>query len=480
MSTTAGQPAETEVSQGALFITGAGGFLGKVLVEQLLAAFPQRRLRLLFHKQTDELLELPPMVQIIIGDILNPDSFQDALHDVDSIIHLAALTGKTKPDEYSAVNTQGTQRLLGAGQAAGVKSFLFISTIAAGYPNQNFYHYAKSKQAAEVAVAESQLHYTILRPTIVLGDGSPIGETLAKVTSLPVILLPQSNKPAMVQPIHVTDVARGIVKVVHENRYTGETLEIGGPETLLFRNFLSRMRQAKNSNTARILSLPLYPLQWILSKAEPFFLSWMPATAGQLAVFGNDSTAKENWLQRELDTQLVPLDMMLKPSQPISSQGEASLPPQDINVKDYEQECLKFTRYLTGLEADRGIVRHYIKANQKRQLTDEQQLNTTDRATLCLARRGSFFTRSADAYCALFHPGGALRRKLVLLMAILENSRTTYTQFDIVPSKHPLQTFLNLAFQGISFALALATGTALTLLLRSYFYCKRKKGAAAT
>ena len=97
------------------------------------------------------------------------------------MVHLAALTGRAAPEEYKRVNVDGTSVLLQACKAAKVRRFLHVSTIAAGYPDQRYYPYATTKAQAESLVRESGLDLAIVRPTLVLGEKSPIWNTLVPI-----------------------------------------------------------------------------------------------------------------------------------------------------------------------------------------------------------------------------------------------------------------------------------------------------------
>jgi hypothetical protein len=76
--------------------------------------------------------------------------------------------------------------------------------------------------------------------------------------------------------------------------------------------------------------------------------------------------------------------------------------------------------------------------------------------------------RSADAYCAIFHRRGALRRKLIVLAAILEHVAPTSEVFDRVEPRHVAFTALSLVRYGWMSAVSLLLG-ALILLPASIF-----------
>jgi len=82
------------------------------------------------------------------------------------------------------------------------------------------------------------------------------------------------------------------------------------------------------------------------------------------------------------------------------------------------RECRVFTRWLTGLGANDHVIGKYSVAHGSNEaLTAHDRF---DRLLLHLARMHRLTARLVDSYSALLRPRGVLRKKLVLLLAILE------------------------------------------------------------
>ncbi len=157
-----------------ILVTGASGFLGTYLVPLL--------------RRSHEVVATDREV-LDVTDIT-------AVHRVikrvrpDLVCHLAALCGaapsRENPPDYFAVNALGTVHLLEACRHAGVRRFLFTSSLTVhgaapdpvheSAPFAPRHPYAVSKVAAEFAVRDYSLHFgihsIILRPTLVIGEGS--------------------------------------------------------------------------------------------------------------------------------------------------------------------------------------------------------------------------------------------------------------------------------------------------------------------
>ena len=154
----------------ALFLTGATGFIGR----RLLPALDAERVGPV-HCLVRGPVKLAAGAHLVTGDLLDPSSYAAALAECDTVVHLAALTGKASFKEHRRVNVKGTAALLEACREVGVKRFIHVSTIAVTYPDQDVYAYAQTKTEAEELVRVSRLDFAIVRPTIVLGPGSPLG-----------------------------------------------------------------------------------------------------------------------------------------------------------------------------------------------------------------------------------------------------------------------------------------------------------------
>ena len=97
------------------------------------------------------------MSNILRAILTRSATYAAALAGCDTVVHLAAVTGKSRPETYFQVNREGTRALIGECKHAGTKRLLYISTIAAKFTNQHRYYYAQSKRQAEEAVSRGGL-----------------------------------------------------------------------------------------------------------------------------------------------------------------------------------------------------------------------------------------------------------------------------------------------------------------------------------
>jgi len=269
----------------ALFVTGAGGFVGRRFIE-LAADRTDLRVTALVRNTLPD--PMPEGVRFVSADLLN-EAWPPVLDGIDTVVHLAALTGKAPAAAFRRVNVTGTTRLLDACRAAGVRRFLFVSSIAAKFADTR-YPYADSKRDAEAAVRASGMRTVIVRPTIILGPGSPIGERFRTLGTAPIVPVFGDGR-ALIQPVHVDDLARVMLALIERDRFDGETLEVGGPDVIMIEEFLRRVHRLARGFEARTLHVPVAPLRAFLSLLEKVSIALVPFTAGQLASFSNDGVA---------------------------------------------------------------------------------------------------------------------------------------------------------------------------------------------
>jgi 3beta-hydroxy-delta5-steroid dehydrogenase/steroid delta-isomerase len=117
---------------GRVLVTGGSGFVGTNLVTELLDRGHQVRS---FDRAPSPLPE-HPRLQTFVGDITDVDDVADAVTDIDTVFHTAAIIdlmgGASVTDEYRqrsfAVNVGGTEKLVYAARAAGVKRFVYTAS----------------------------------------------------------------------------------------------------------------------------------------------------------------------------------------------------------------------------------------------------------------------------------------------------------------------------------------------------------------
>jgi dihydroflavonol-4-reductase len=114
------------------FVTGGTGFIGSHLVEELLA--DGHDVRVLTRSRSNA-AALPDAVDVVEGDITEPESFRDAMAAVDGVFHLAAWfqlgPGPWNAERAERINVEGTRNVLAAMDDLDVPKGVYVSTIGA-------------------------------------------------------------------------------------------------------------------------------------------------------------------------------------------------------------------------------------------------------------------------------------------------------------------------------------------------------------
>lgn len=134
--------------------------------------------------------------------------------------------------------------------------------------------------------------------------------------------------------------------------------------------------------------------------------------------------------------------------------------PEGATDGRLDRECAVFTRYLTGGPPTEALCAAYRRGHAHMPLDDAggPAATTLDRWALRVARVGTPWARASDAYHRFFHPTGVLRKKLVLLLAILEHAPPHHTELNRGSGGGPVGAVLGLAATGIAFGLAVVGG----------------------
>ncbi|MEW6673298.1 MAG: NAD-dependent epimerase/dehydratase family protein [Thermodesulfobacteriota bacterium] len=228
-------------------ITGATGFIGPYLIQRLTAMGHHCRCLVRPGSNTDPLKDLS--VEFVSGDITEKDTLTGIAGGMDVLVHMATLGHMSNftvsESRFEAVNVQGTINIMEAALAAGVKTIVHCSTVAAmGICTDNpateksdcFPHhpYGRSKLRAENEVLRlfkvKGLPAVIIRFSMVYGPGDH--RDILKLTRLAKKgLFPKVGSRSKLTPlVHVEDAVSGILAAV-ANGKSGEIYLITNPQS---------------------------------------------------------------------------------------------------------------------------------------------------------------------------------------------------------------------------------------------------------
>lgn len=228
-----------------ILLTGATGFTGSHLLEQLIAAGTTPRCLVRPSNPAAPALR-DRGIEVVLGDIADAASLAKALEGVDTLLNTASIGFGHGPG------------LVEAAEQAGVRRAIFISTTAI-FTTLN----AKTKsvrEAAEARIKTSRLDWTIIRPTMIYGTARDrnmirLVRFLQRWPLFPVI----GDGNHLQQPVYVDDVARAVILAMRNDVSIGRAYNIAGREPLTFNQVIDTVSRLLGRRVRKI-HLPVSPV----------------------------------------------------------------------------------------------------------------------------------------------------------------------------------------------------------------------------
>jgi NADH dehydrogenase len=468
-----------------LVVTGASGFVGRAVVDLLRAQSGidgvPRRVTLLVRNPSfpGEAEPLPPGWRVVACDLGAPLP-GDAIEPGSVVLHLAAATGKLSSATMREVNVEGTRRVVDSAVTAQAAHFVLVSSIAAAFSDRRWYPYAEAKRDAEDIVSRSGIGHTIVRPTMVFGQGSPVQEGLERLALAgpPIVL---GTGRVQLQPIDVDDLAAFLVALANDSATIDQpgaatTVEVGGSERLSLSALLNRMRLAHTMAPREPWGIPLWFPRRALAATEPILGGRLPITAGQLASFINDSTATPSALVGRLLPSPRPLTRMLLPGVPDSAPGHRDTVGHSAGESRdvLSREFGVWAAYLGSPAPGPWECDAYQRCHASAAHAGGDRL---DQALVDLARRSPSWCALADSYARRARPYGTLRRKLVLALAVLESSPQLHADYDTARPSSAAAAWIAIGSLGLAWGFR--TLLAAAVFLPVHFVARVRPGNGA-
>lgn len=258
-----------------ILLTGATGFIGAAL-----------------YRRLTHLSQFTPRIAVRVSNPLYPQgsvvgfinaytNWNEGLQGIDTVIHLAARAHQIKdtapnPEQaFYEVNTAGTANLVRQSIEAGVKHFIFISSIGAmatlsdrvittDSPCRPDTPYGRSKLAAEQSLIQqtqdTEMTYTIIRPPLVYGPGNPgnMARLIKLVnTGLPLPLGAIHNRRSLVALPNLVDL---ITTCLTHPAAANQTFLVSDNEDLSTTELLRRLAKSLGK-PARLIPIPMALIQ---------------------------------------------------------------------------------------------------------------------------------------------------------------------------------------------------------------------------
>ena len=300
-------------------ITGATGFVGSAVLHKLLAR--GEAVRALVRPGSDRRNVEGLDVELVEGDLGEPESYAAALAGCRSLYHVAAdyRLWVRDPEVLYKVNVEGSSALLTRAAQAGVERIVYTSSVATlglhkdGRPADEetpvgeqdmIGHYKRSKYLAEQEVLRLVTEQGL--PAVIVNPSTPVGPRDVKPTPTgrTILMAARGRMPAYVNTglniVHVDDVAEGHISAYDKGRI-GERYILGGQDMSLADIVTAVAEKAgRRPPKIRLPHGPLMPIAWLaegfarlIGGSEPFITRDALRMARKLMYFSSAKAEAE-------------------------------------------------------------------------------------------------------------------------------------------------------------------------------------------
>ena len=272
-----------------VLVTGGTGVVGRATVDELLAR--GHEVRLFSRHAQDDIAEWPHRVEAFPGDVSNEVEVRGAADGCEAVVHLTAIVAESPPEiTFEKVNVAGTRNLVREAERAGVKRFIYVSSLGADR-GESPYH--KSKLRGEEVARTFDGSWLVIRPGNVYGFGDEqISMILRMVRTLPAVpVINGGDRPF--QPVWAPDVAAALALAVERDDLAGRVLEVAGPDTTTYDDIVGRIARITKRDPVH-LPVPV-PLASLAVRAANALGADLPVDNGQLTMLseGNVVTSAD-------------------------------------------------------------------------------------------------------------------------------------------------------------------------------------------
>lgn len=297
-----------------IVVTGGAGVIGSRLVRGLCD-----------HGHKVRVVTLPgdPFVsrladlsaEIFYGDVSDAGSLEGVCDGADAVFHLAAVLLNDNEAVFERVNAGGTRNLVDAARTAGVKHFIFCSSISVTYPYTTPYNASKREAERYVKAECGDMHWTIVRPTLAYNEsgGEEYRIFVDFLKKYPVGFFIGRGR-ARKNPVHVDDLMTGFLAIPGNRKSYGKTYPFCGSEAISLWD-MGRLSLQREGVSRVFVPLPVWlcklaaSVMAVVMKRRPF---------SQHVIAGMTLDALPDWTEAREDLGYEPMGFR---------QGLASLSP---------------------------------------------------------------------------------------------------------------------------------------------------------
>lgn len=279
-----------------VLLTGATGFIGRQVIERLVARGDAVRALVRPQTLTDD-EKMRPLkkldgVKLVSGDMTDAKALDAATKNIEVVYHLAlSYPSREGRQDFVSLNLGGAEKLLRASVASRVRRFVYTSSVAVyGWnrprrfwplkedaPLQNPGTYARAKIDIEHLIdsyhQKHNFEFTILRPSMVYGPGTTQLAGFIRMSVAHPRFTLRRNPDEVLQLVHVSDVSDALMLAGTLPEAADEIFNIAGDEALTKRDLIALINRATDhrfgfGQRPTAFSNGRSPLMYDISKAR--------------------------------------------------------------------------------------------------------------------------------------------------------------------------------------------------------------------
>lgn len=277
-----------------VFLTGATGFVGKHMLEQLLVdgyavraalrGLPGQKARVVGHSQH---VGRKDDFQWVHGDIVEGTRLDEGMQGCDAVIHLVGIIIEKGTNTFERVHHLGTRNVVEAAKRTGIKRFIQMSAL--GVRADGVAQYQTTKWKGEEEVRHSGIPFCILRPSLIFGEGDGfVTQMMATMRSAPLFRPVPGDGTPKFRPIAIEDVATCFLRALTYEAATDQTVELGGADALTLNEVLAEVARCAGVRKPAV-HIPMPLMVAGATVAQKLFKN-PPVTVDQLRMLKEGST----------------------------------------------------------------------------------------------------------------------------------------------------------------------------------------------
>jgi NADH dehydrogenase len=244
-----------------IFLVGGTGFIGRGVLPKLLkegfevvALVRERSLNKLIPREH-------PRLRVILGDLFRPKTYYNLEENFYALVNLVGILRERRGATFRDLHVKAVELLVNFAKDKGIERFIHISANGVrpdGVP------YQRSKWEGEEIIRKSGLLFTILRPSIVLGDDKEtfnFNGLLDLLLIFPIIPLPGGGN-FLFQPVSRDRVAECVVEALKDPKGTSKIHHLCGDRVVTFKEML---KERKGKRKRLFINFPMSLFRFFVS-----------------------------------------------------------------------------------------------------------------------------------------------------------------------------------------------------------------------